>query len=376
MQEAPGRFTVKSIEFGNTDDKNSILNVYGSAMYASDMRFLTARIACSNTFSSAISKTLYIKVINPDGTLKTGTNSPTGYSFKQDIRCEGNQTSQIIQLTGWGKADGGSYSVGTYGYEVWCDGERLYRVSMALNKKPNEATYLQVNNRNSLSISFSASGGTQTVSVSTDCNSYDIKYLPSWCRVSKGGTSFTLTCEANDGDSRSDWFKVIAGTKEVRIDVSQERGIKKIEGEIENIWIDFNVVEYGRAGMRIHVAFSVDNMKNKRGACNAYFYFANGGELKDYNGNYKSANGQVSIGSEFTPGYESARFSDFTLFMPYEELHVIGNNNLKLNILLFEYSAGSPKKIAESGYVSFFVTYNPPVQPVYPTPVPIYPFIW
>ena len=121
-------------------------------------------------------------------------------------------------------------------------------------------------------------------------------------------------------------------------------------GEIENIWVDHNVIQNNQKGMLIHVKFSIENMQNKQGYCNAYFHFDNGNKLMDNNGYYNTTDGQVSVGRYFTPPYASATYSDFELFLPYSELHMArGSYNLKFDVALFH----NRKQLTISDYVSF-----------------------
>ena len=107
--------------------------------------------------------------------------------------------------------------------------------------------------------------------------------------------------------------------------------------EIENVWIDYNVYENNQKGMRIYIDFSVDNMLDKQGSCVAWFYFSDGTKLKDYNSNYNTTDGQVSTSEDFKPGYINASYTDFELFMPYDELHLAdGESNLKFYIGIFD----------------------------------------
>lgn len=106
--------------------------------------------------------------------------------------------------------------------------------------------------------------------------------------------------------------------------------------EIENVLVD-DVYENNQKGMRIYIDFSVDNMLDKQGSCVAWFYFSDGTELKDYNSNYNTTDGQVSTSEDFEPGYINAVYTDFELFMPYDELHLDdGESNLKFYIGIFD----------------------------------------
>ncbi|MDR1348832.1 MAG: hypothetical protein LBJ63_10510 [Prevotellaceae bacterium] len=205
-------------------------------------------------------------------------------------------------------------------------------------------------------VSFSASGGTKTITVSTDGNSYDVTYLPSWCSVSKSNGYFTLVCEGNTGDARTDWFKVKSDEKEVRVNIEQAAGVKTPSAKFENIWVVHNVLEnpyniYSRKGMQIHVKFSVNGMLSKQGQLCVWFYFADGTALKDYNNAYKTSTGQVCAYDSFKATYENSIWNDFVLFMPYDELHLNrGSHNCKFQIGAFD---NSNNQIATSEYQSF-----------------------
>lgn len=72
-------------------------------------------------------------------------------------------------------------------------------------------------------ISARASGDKFIIDVKTNVSSFEIKYLPSWCKVTEYSSWFTLNCEDNNTSStRSDWFWVVAGDKYVIITVTQE----------------------------------------------------------------------------------------------------------------------------------------------------------
>ena len=76
-------------------------------------------------------------------------------------------------------------------------------------------------------LSFSASGGSADVTVTTNSNSYTVNSLPSWCTVQKNMGYFKVTCSANAGSAvRSGYFTINAGEKTIRINVSQS-GIEK-----------------------------------------------------------------------------------------------------------------------------------------------------
>jgi hypothetical protein len=127
---------------------------------------------------------------------------------------------------------------------------------------------------------------------------------------------------------------------------------KKPQARIKSVWEEFNVVENGVKGMRIHIKFIIYNSQDQAATCNVYFYTAEGKALKDYNKNYYSSTGDVACGKTFIPGYENTLYENFTLFIPYAELHLgKGRSELKYDVEL--HSAG--EGLATSKWYYFHV---------------------
>ena len=71
----------------------------------------------------------YVKISEPDGTLKTGTTSPRGYTFSDTESALSDYSAyNKYWLVGWGNKEKTSYSKGTYKYEVYCNGRRLFSI--------------------------------------------------------------------------------------------------------------------------------------------------------------------------------------------------------------------------------------------------------
>ena len=67
---------------------------------------------------------LYIKVINPDGTLRTGSTSPVGYSF---------ETTVNSNWFGWGTEKPGAYTAGYHIIEFWFNGRCVGKKKFFIN---------------------------------------------------------------------------------------------------------------------------------------------------------------------------------------------------------------------------------------------------
>lgn len=88
----------------------------------------------------------------------------------------------------------------------------------------------------------------------------------------------------------------------------------------QRMWIDYNITEGGRKGMRIHTDFKVYNMKGIEGYLALYFQYRNGTALTDKNNAYNSTDDTVAAYREISPGFQAAVYEDYSVFMPYDEL--------------------------------------------------------
>jgi hypothetical protein len=121
--------------------------------------------------------------------------------------------------------------------------------------------------------------------------------------------------------------------------------------EIESVWVGHNVYENNQKGMKIYIDFTVHNMLDRKGNCVAWFYFSDGTKLKDYNGQYRTTDGQVSKSEYYKPGYKDAKYTDFELFMPYDELHLSeGEFKCKFYVGIFD---NNSKSMTTSEYQYF-----------------------
>lgn len=324
---AKGYMDILDIEFANKDSI-SIVNDYGSTLYASDVKYLQARIVYNSLSSSFKKIALSCKIYDPSGNLKSGSNSPAGYSFIDDnIRINpGNGNKEII--IGYGNKTGGTYTPGTYRYEIWYKDRKLFEKPFTLYKKEGEASYLKVNNRTSVSTSFSEQGGSEIFYVSTDADSWTTWGIPSFCSiVNKTSTSFKLVCEANNKrETRSDYMKIKAGNKEVRIDISQEAK-RGPSAKVEKLWVDHNVMNGYLKGMKIHIKLEVSGMKGRTVKFCVFFYKEdNTTKLVNMYGSH------ISSSTTDTSTYENCVWSDWWIFVPYTNIFSASNSNGRFSL--------------------------------------------
>ena len=312
---------VTDIIFSNGDYDRNILTDYGKPLYSSEMRYLQPRVFYNGLSNEKKQVKLYWKIIKPDGTISRGSTSPEGFTSTSEYTIFSG-TNNTLDLLGWGNNDGGAYPAGLYKYELWCDGNLLFTKEFVIKGKPGEVSYLKVDNKTAVSTTFTANGGTETFYISTDSDSWTTWGIPTWCSVEdKTSNSFKLKCESNSASSeRSDYMKIKAGDKEVRIDVKQSGAINEVSktANIESVTVEHNVYKDNIKGMKIHVKFDVQNCKSESCGCIAYFYYENGNILENNNisDTYKTSNGHICVMTKFTPGYDNTTYSDLVLFIP------------------------------------------------------------
>ncbi|MBQ8462059.1 MAG: hypothetical protein IJ543_06575 [Bacteroidales bacterium] len=127
---------------------------------------------------------------------------------------------------------------------------------------------------------------------------------------------------------------------------------------IKEVTVDHNVYQDGNKGMKIHVKFDIQNCKDDACRAIAYFYYANGTAIKDTNGLYKDASGNVSAGVDFKPGYDDTVYSDLIIFMPYSEIHSTtrtGTVEMYFDTKLYDFT--SKEFIGNNYKVTFNMTY-------------------
>jgi hypothetical protein len=122
-----------------------------------------------------------------------------------------------------------------------------------------------------------------------------------------------------------------------------------IKVTFDRVWVDYNVTENGRKGMRIHVKFSVKNLKDVKSYVAVYFQKKDGTNLTTNNPDFRSQKGNLALFYSIKPAYDETDYNDVQLFMPYDELNLSkGRHDLKMDVDL----------IYENGDIIEHLTYN------------------
>ncbi|BBM84576.1 hypothetical protein [Candidatus Uabimicrobium amorphum] len=125
---------------------------------------------------------------------------------------------------------------------------------------------------------------------------------------------------------------------------------------IHNVWADVNVYHNFQYGMTIHTKFEARYLKKQQIGVVAYFFSADGRPLRDFDGRFNDATGNVAAAGMDYALYDVSTWGDFRLFFPYAQLHLSpGRYNLKFYVAITHQS----KIIATSKWFHF-----PFVQPL------------
>ncbi len=128
---------------------------------------------------------------------------------------------------------------------------------------------------------------------------------------------------------------------------------------IQDVTLEHNVTQFEKSGMRIHVKFTVDGLKGVQCRAVAYFYNADGTIVKSNTAGYHTTGteSQASTGQNFTPIYDSARFDDLALFMPYSVFDYLspGKYPMKVQVELWDLR-NLNQSLAQSDFVTFDFT--------------------
>ncbi|GEM_PF-3997506 len=232
---------IRGIEFANAKnnslelDNTDIIHPFSSDLYASDIKFLAARLYYNSAINWDDKKVvLQIKLISPQGELLSNETSPSGYTLEMNKEIYGGQINQFIDILSWGDDSQRMYYPGIWKLELWYNNQNIYQSSVNLLKKPHEATYLTVNNEKGLYLNLDAAGGNIDFNVDTDANVWRLKNLPKWCdnnRIEE--KTFSLQYKTNTDIPRIDTLIVVADDKEVNIRLSQAQGTVSVS---KNKW--------------------------------------------------------------------------------------------------------------------------------------------
>lgn len=106
----------------------------------------------------------------------------------------------------------------------------------------------------------------------------------------------------------------------------------------DRMWLEQDVTEAEKQGIRIHIKYTVAKMKDVKGYLVFFFERENGTRLKSYDNKFQSKGNDVALYKSVAPGYDPAVYTDYSAFIPYDELHLpAGTYKLKIDAdLIYE----------------------------------------
>lgn len=105
-----------------------------------------------------------------------------------------------------------------------------------------------------------------------------------------------------------------------------------VKATVNRVWVDYDVTENRKKGMRIHVNFEVVGLKGIDSKLSVRVANENN-EFLTSESSYANDNGELQLEFDLRPGYPTTVYKDAAIFLPYEELNLRkGVWNLKLDI--------------------------------------------
>ncbi len=111
------------------------------------------------------------------------------------------------------------------------------------------------------------------------------------------------------------------------------RDSSSVSAKVNRIWVEYNMTEGGKRGMRIHINFEVTGLKGIDSKLTARVMKENGTFLTNSNNAYSNDEGQLAVSFDMKPGFPTAVYKDADMFLPYSEINVSrGKWNLKIDV--------------------------------------------
>lgn len=208
------------------------------------------------------------------------------------------------------------------------------------------------------------------------------QYTYSWSSGTMLGSIYTISLrktiyETLDGTTNTEltWDAIFEATKnqtlaytngkqlpQYRIEINKPRNItitststpkvQTANASIEEIWIEHNKMHNDVKCMEIHAKLTTHYMDNEGGRLVALFETPKGTALRDVNNNYRTVDGQVSVGTDFGSHYEHTKYPDIVMIIPNSEIHAVtGQKDYFIRLGVYDYH--HKKYIQFSDYVKF-----------------------
>lgn len=96
---------------------------------------------------------------------------------------------------------------------------------------------------------------------------------------------------------------------------------------INRTWYESNIMRNGKRGMNVYADISVSGMRGEIMECVVFFYDSNYKYIKTSYSGYCSSDNSVCVYARTTPVYDSSRYSEYGLFIPYDAMNLQAGSN-------------------------------------------------
>lgn len=131
---------IKEVRFGNIMKNGDWIDECGSVLYNSEIFYLRPRIYYDGLVKDDKSITVDIKIIEPDGVSVKGQDSPSSYTYSYSFTVYSGKDN-IETFNGYGNQFGTFYTPGTYGFELWYQGNMIYRTNFEVKPDGQRPKY-------------------------------------------------------------------------------------------------------------------------------------------------------------------------------------------------------------------------------------------
>jgi len=201
------------------------------------------------------------------------------------------------------------------------------------------ASYLWVDHKFAIMSSFNASGNSKRFDVSTDGSSWEIVYVPSWCKITKYSSSFVLECEPNlTHIERKDWFKVKADNQVVRVDIVQEGIPINISASFSNVYLQHNVQNAAMNCLKINASVNLSGAKGLKCRVVAFFYddkFRSIRAGKYYPSYTSSPDNAVYAATEIEPITDVLKRYNVSLYLPNDAMAIEKKGKVRCTLQVY-----------------------------------------
>ena len=124
---------IESVSFANVDYNNKVIDSFGAQLYQ-DMQYLQPSVSFKRETVAAEKLKLQVKIWAPNGSMLRGSSSPGKCTFEQEVTLKGENGHFL--MSGWGSKEGKVYTKGTYTYEIWHNGKKIFSTSLSIQNRP------------------------------------------------------------------------------------------------------------------------------------------------------------------------------------------------------------------------------------------------